>query len=80
MIGRRPIIIIITFDQSIDKHFDNTGRAITTRDIEEILNTTKQKTYSGEELISNRVSTSSKYKYRMLNSYNIERTVRKSYM
>ena len=60
--GRRPIITITKFDQSIGKHFDNIGRAMTTRDIEEILNTAKQKTRSGEELTGNRVSTSTKYK------------------
>jgi len=77
IIGRKPIITITQFDLSIEKHFDNSGRAIPTRDIEEILDTAKQKTGSGEELISDRVSRSCKYKYRMLSSLNIDRIVRK---
>ena len=75
--GRRPIITITKFDQSIDKYFDNTGRSITTRDIDTILNTTKQKICGEGALLNNRISTPSKYKYRMLSSYSNERLVRK---
>ena len=41
--GQRPIITITKFDQSIDKYFDKTGQAVTTKDIENILNTGKTK-------------------------------------
>ena len=43
IIGQKPIITITKCDLSIDKYFDNTGCAITTRDIEEIFNTVKKR-------------------------------------
>ena len=35
--SRKPVIIRIKFDQSVDTHDDNRGRSITTRDILNIL-------------------------------------------
>ena len=74
--GRRPIITINKLDILIDNNFDDTGEAITTRDIDTILNTEKDINSVVGPSFCEQISRSSKYTYHIMSTYNSERTVK----
>ena len=63
-------------DLSIDNNFDKNGRAITTRDISDILNTERQNNSIEGPCFCEQILRSSKYKYRTPNTYNSQQTLR----